>query len=237
MSEEPRRALPIEIVWNGDLIGRVSVGGEYWGAVEWSEKHQQWCIEDAEGRCLSHMSHVHGRAAAKDEAVALAEAMIRDGRLPTPEAASAARRARREKRRNQPAQIRRRAERQRADHHRSDLMTRAWQANLQESAEPLYEMLAAVFDFADPELWKSNSFAALRPRLAAHVGAAVAKLESDLAWAEHRAQAEPFAMYRSAQQRQTARERRRQHGGRECRQIADKLDRARRILVQLEAPA
>jgi hypothetical protein len=55
--------------------------------VEWSEKLQVWCIEDSEGRCLSYRGHVNGRTAAKDEAIALAFAMIRDGRMPNPERA------------------------------------------------------------------------------------------------------------------------------------------------------
>ena len=43
-------------------------------------------------------------------------------------------------------------------------------------------MLAEAFDFADPELWKSNSFASLRPRLVLHLKAAIASLEHDLAF-------------------------------------------------------
>jgi hypothetical protein len=39
----------------------------------------------------------------------------------------------------------------------------------EDGEQPLYEMLNDVFDFTDPELWKSNSFAALRPRLVIHL--------------------------------------------------------------------
>src|SRR5262245_4155628 len=70
-SETYRRAKPIKITWSDDgaRIGRITVGDEYWGAVEWSERRQAWCIEDAEGRCLAHASSIHGRAPTKDEAV------------------------------------------------------------------------------------------------------------------------------------------------------------------------
>ena len=76
------------------MIGRLLIDDENWGAVEWSEKRQALCIEDTEGRCLSHHAHVHGEDRDKDDAVALAETMIRDGRMPTPEDAKQARQER-----------------------------------------------------------------------------------------------------------------------------------------------
>jgi len=107
---DPRRLKPIEIQWFG-LIGRLLIDGESWGAVEWSDKRQAFCIEDAEGRCLSHHSHIHGADKDKAGAVALAEAMIRDGRMPTPEEARKARTERlkrdRERRAKQPSGVRR----------------------------------------------------------------------------------------------------------------------------------
>jgi hypothetical protein len=52
-TDDPRRQLPITITWSGDgAIGRISINAEYWAAVEWSERRQAWCIEDAEGRSL-----------------------------------------------------------------------------------------------------------------------------------------------------------------------------------------
>ncbi len=115
---DPRRHKPIKIQWNG-LIGRLLIDGESWGAVEWSEKRKAFCIEDAEGRCLSHHSHVHGEDKDKAGAVALAEAMIRDGRMPTPEQAKAARAERlkrdRERRANLPSGIKRRQKREEKD--------------------------------------------------------------------------------------------------------------------------
>ena len=82
------RQSPIAIAWTDDgLIGRLTIDGELWAAVEWSEKRQRWCIEDAEGQCLRHTASIRGAAESKEAAVALAEAMIRDGRMPTPKEA------------------------------------------------------------------------------------------------------------------------------------------------------
>jgi hypothetical protein len=176
-----RRQRPVIIKWNG-MIGRLLIKDEYWGAIEWSEKRQVWCIEDAEGRCLSHHSHVHGEDKDKAGATALAEAMIRDGRMPTPEDAKQARQERlkrdRERRARQPSEIKRRAERAERN--------RLWHAyyearyNVEQQAErdgPLYEVLADALDFTDPDLWKSNSFARLRDRLIPLVKAAIAELQ------------------------------------------------------------
>src|SRR5438876_2109893 len=117
-----RRQKPIKIQWNG-LIGTLLIDGTSWGAVEWSDKRQAFCIEDAEGRCLSHHSHIHAEDKDKAGAVALAEAMIRGGRMPTPEEATKARTERlkrdRERRARQPSEIKRReakAERNRLWH-------------------------------------------------------------------------------------------------------------------------
>jgi hypothetical protein len=156
---DPRRALPIALDWNSDgTIGRITINGEYWAAVEWSEPRQCWCIEDAEGACLAHTSHIQGQARSKKAAVALAREMIRDGRMPAPDELAREARGRREKRRQQPAQIRKREERRQRD--------AAWFAAIgaKDDAErldraelPVVEALAEAFDFADPELWKSNS--------------------------------------------------------------------------------
>ena len=78
----------------------------------------------------------------------------------------------REKRRQQPAEIQKRKESEERQRRWSDAHGEAWRARREEDvAGPLYEALADAFDFADPELWKSNSFAALRPRLVLHVRA------------------------------------------------------------------
>ena len=186
-TEEARRARRPKIIWTSDgNIGRVYIGNEFWAAVEWSEKRQCWCIEDAEGRCLSHRGHIHGKAAAKDEAVALAFEMIRDGRLPSPERVKEIREARLERRRQQPAAQRRRAEAQQRVKEESRAWHDEWETRTREDAEqPLYEMLHEIFDFADTDLWKSNSFAAMRPRLIVHLKAAVANLEREHLTASH----------------------------------------------------
>lgn len=191
-SEDPRRSKPLSITWHGDLTGRIRIDGEYWAAVEWSNEHQCWCIEDSQGRCLAHREAIHGAAASKDAAVALATEMIRDGRMPTPQEVQQALwaespgvralhedleqlRQRREKRAQQPAQQRKRAERERLREERDQASRARWELEHREAAAiPLYEALSEAFDFANPELWKSNSFASLRPRLITHLEAAVA---------------------------------------------------------------
>jgi hypothetical protein len=175
-----RRNARIRVVFskNDDRIGQLIVGGETWGAVEWSEKRGVWCIEDAEGRCLRHASSIHGKAAAKEEAIALAEQLVRDGTLPSPEEARRlrheARKREREKRAKRPSEIRRKQERAERDR----LWDEHWQAEAKErNAPPFFEIFAEAFDLADPELWRSNSFAMVRPRLLLEVKAAVAELQ------------------------------------------------------------
>jgi hypothetical protein len=182
---DDRRSQELSVSWTRDrLIGRITIDGELWCAVEWSEKRQAWCIEDAEGACLTHQAHMHGQAAAKKEAVALAFSMIRDGRMPSPEQAKEARQRRLEQRRNQPAQQRRRAQREDLQQDWRRTSHAEYDADSREKAEqPLYEVMNSIFDFADPDLWKSNSFAALRPRLVIFVENAAAHLDHERACA------------------------------------------------------
>jgi len=72
----------------------LTINHQLWSEVEWSPSRRTWCIQDAEGRCLAHCEHVHGTNIDQRTAVALAKAMIRDGRMPTPEEAQAALRER-----------------------------------------------------------------------------------------------------------------------------------------------
>ena len=52
---------------------------------------------------------------------------------------------------------------------------------LQEGKQPpLYEALAEAFDFSDPDLWRSNTLASLRPRLVIWMQSVVARLECDV---------------------------------------------------------
>ena len=179
-SDDPRRRKPIKLRWDG-MIGRFTIDGEDWGAIEWSDKRQAWCIEDAEGRCLSHYSHLHGENKDKAGAIALAEAMIRDGRLPSPEAARQAREERlrrdRERRAKQPSEIRRRQQREEKRRLFDAYLKADWEDQQAESTDPLYEIIADVIGLADPELWKSNSFARLRARLIVRLRAVIADLE------------------------------------------------------------
>jgi hypothetical protein len=89
---DPRRQRPIEV--RSDRIAeQLVIDGQLWAAVEWSKKRRVFCIEDAAGRCLTHHASIQGQHTDKHEAVALAKAMIRDGRMPTPEDAENAYRA------------------------------------------------------------------------------------------------------------------------------------------------
>jgi hypothetical protein len=208
-------------------------------SVEWSEKHQCWCIEDAAGACLAHEEAIHGAAESKDAALALAEAMIRHGRMPIREEArwmrlpeaergettfaqymanETRRRRAKEKRAQQPAQLRRVAEAQQLQEQENQAWLTQWQTEAAERREqPLYEVLSEIFDFADPELWKSNSFAALRPRLIVHLEAVVAELERRAVSRQRYATKQPAKSRRATDDGFTAR-----------------LDRARNILSSLQ---
>lgn len=165
--------------------------------------------------------------------------MIRDGRLPSPEQARQIARAglreRREKRNQQPAQIRKREAARARQEALTAAYTAVWEAEQQDKAQlPLLEAIAEAFDLTDPELWKSNSWAMMRPRLVIHQRMVVAALEKDLAFAASRAAAQPFAMYASNEQRKRQRAQRQSWGNAECNRLQQKLDRAREILVTLE---
>ena len=232
------RQKPIEITWTGDLIGRLTIDGQLWAEVEWSERRQRWCIQDAEGHCLRHKSSIHGAEVSKAAAVALAEAMIRDGRMPDPETAKQnladyqeTLRRERQRRSQQPAEIEKREQEKR----RIELFYEAWRANdVEKKAEPLYELLADAFDFAEPDLWKSNTFAALRPRLVLHVKHAIVDLEHRLAEAVHDGRPKPFARYATKEKRQAAVAALKSRAAAKTQELQQKLDRAREILRSLE---
>jgi len=242
------RAGAITISWSEVTgIGTVSLDGVAFAGVEWSKKRGHWCVEDAAGQCLRHVGSIKGQAASKDEAVALATEMVRDGRMPTPDQAHAEHAEREriagpmreeasERRKAQPAEIRKHEEKARREKEWSDSISAEWQAEqADEAAGPLYEALASAFDFADAELWKSNSFAMLRPRLVLFVRAAVAKLEHDLAYQRKRSP-NPFSGFGSSKEyRKAAAERRKAETSKAIGKIEAKLARAREILAQLDA--
>jgi hypothetical protein len=221
---------PITVTWStvdrtpdGAPIGRINVGGEFWAAVEWSEKRQAWCIEDACGECLAHASSLVGQAASRDEAVALALAMIADGRMRTPQQACEHRREvsrrEREKRQARPSEQRRAAERAQRRKAETQAYRAEWKARSAEAAQqPLWEVLHETFDFADPDLWRSNSFASLRPRLVLHLEAAVAKLESERCYHASRGSSRRASEYAI----------------KEAAQIDAKLARAKAVLLLLK---
>src|SRR5262245_36878162 len=68
MTHEQREARqrPLAIRRHNNNIGQITIDAELWAAVERSEKHQRWCIEDAGGECLMHPDCVHGREASKE---------------------------------------------------------------------------------------------------------------------------------------------------------------------------
>jgi hypothetical protein len=185
LSDDPRRQHPIKVKveWQG-IVNRLSIDGVLWAAVEWSPKRQRWCIEDAEGRCLSHRDHIHGGEIDKAAALTLAEEMIRNGTMPNPEQAEQTRKERLERRRQRPAEQRRRAARERY----SQLLTAMYEAEFAvKEAPPLWEAISDALDLSDPELWRSNSFAAMRPSLILAVKETIAKVEYDLNRLETRA--------------------------------------------------
>jgi hypothetical protein len=65
----------------------LTINRQLWACVEWSPDRKAWCVQDASGRCLAHCDAIHGENVDAQTAVKLAKAMIRDGRMPTPEAA------------------------------------------------------------------------------------------------------------------------------------------------------
>ena len=77
---------------SGSMDGSPSTGltinRELWACVEWSPSRRAWCVQDASGRCLAHCDAIHGEHIDASTAVELAKAMIRDGRMPTPEEAA-----------------------------------------------------------------------------------------------------------------------------------------------------
>jgi hypothetical protein len=68
-------------------VYNLTINGRLWACVEWSPARRAWCVQDASGRCLAHCDAIHGQHIDAQTAVRLAKAMIRDGRMPTPEVA------------------------------------------------------------------------------------------------------------------------------------------------------
>jgi len=67
----------------------LTINGELWSEIEWSATRQAWCVQDAAGRCLTHIEHIVDQNVDVQTAIRLAKRMIVDGRMPTPEEAKA----------------------------------------------------------------------------------------------------------------------------------------------------
>ena len=80
----------------------LTIGGVMWSEVEWSRSRQAWCVQDAAGRCLTHVEHILEQDRDVQTAIRLAKRMIRDGRMPTPEDAEAQLQGRRRDRLGEP---------------------------------------------------------------------------------------------------------------------------------------
>lgn len=67
----------------------LTINRQLWSEVEWSRSRRAWCIQDAAGRCLTHVEHIVGQNVDVQTAIRLAKKMIVDGSMPTPEEALA----------------------------------------------------------------------------------------------------------------------------------------------------
>jgi hypothetical protein len=75
----------------------LTIEGQLWSEVEWSSSRRRWCIQDAAGRCLTHVESIVGEDKDMQTAIRLAKRMIIDGRMPTPEEAQRQLRERQER--------------------------------------------------------------------------------------------------------------------------------------------
>jgi hypothetical protein len=57
---DPRRQRDITVSQEHQGLYRLSIDGELWSSVEFSPKHNAWCIEDACNKCLGHVAGIHG---------------------------------------------------------------------------------------------------------------------------------------------------------------------------------
>jgi hypothetical protein len=153
---DPRRAREITTRIRGVADKRrayLYIDGARWAVVEWGGPGR-WCIEDDQGRCLTHAEDTRGTAPTLADAIELAEAMIRDDRMPSPEEAERLAEKRREK-----------------QHQQRD----AW-----EHPERLYEPLADALELwadRDPDFTRSNSYQRLHDELVAIAVGAVDHFE------------------------------------------------------------
>ncbi len=60
MTNDPRRYGLIEVRRLSGDVHHLTIDGELWSEVEWSPSRQAWCVQDAAGRCLTHVEHIVG---------------------------------------------------------------------------------------------------------------------------------------------------------------------------------
>ncbi len=157
-SPDPRRTREITTRIRGVADKRrayLFIDGQRWAVVEWGGPGR-WCIEDNEHLCLDHIENAAGLRDTLRRAIALAETMIRDGRMPSPEEAKRLAEERLEK-----------------QHQQHD----AW-----EHPERLYEPLADTLELwtdRDPDFTRSNSYRRLCDELVAIADGAIGLFRPD----------------------------------------------------------
>lgn len=155
-ADDPRRARVITTRIRGVADKQrayLYIDGQRWAIVEWGGPGR-WCIEDSQHLCLHHIEYAPGLRGTMKQAVALAEEMIRDGRMPSPEEAKRLADERREK--------------------------QAQQHDAWGHPERLYEPLADALELwiaGDPDISRSNSYRRLRDELIAIAEGAIGHFE------------------------------------------------------------
>ncbi|HTU56218.1 MAG TPA: hypothetical protein VMF62_19795 [Acetobacteraceae bacterium] len=134
---------------------RLYIDGEPWAIVQWGGPGR-WCIEDGQCRCHEHLDAAAEqlRGGTLETAIALATAMIRDGRMPSPEEAERLAEEQRQKKRQE---------------------REAWDPTR------LYETLAETLELwteRDPDFTRSNSYRRLVDELIAISEAAIDHFET-----------------------------------------------------------
>ena len=166
--------------------------------------------------------YIHGQESSKALAIALAEEIIRDGRMPAPEEASDAAPSGANGDATPVCEATARGEQARGRPPSSDVPLEY----REEEEAPFYELMADAFDLSDPGLWKSNSFSLLRPRLVVSVEAAIAGFEYEIVHLQRTKTQRRFTLFGKG----TKTSRRRDHDERQIATFEQKLARARDIL-------
>jgi hypothetical protein len=188
-AKDPRRGLNIEVerVPSGDAdhpMIYLKIDGELWCELEWSPKRLVWCIQDAEGRCLTHAESTHATAESMEAAIEVGKSMVRDGTIPTPELArrqlkqrQAERRAKRDA---QPSVAKKNAERKALFDEWRQINDQYGGDDFGPTQLPMLEAIFDALDVKDPDIWRSNSFSILREKLVAQAVTEVARFKMEI---------------------------------------------------------